>query len=191
VADTRECLACGHQNKPSAASCAACFTSLNLKLCAVCEAANALTAGKCHACGASLVDGAPVKEAPVPVAAAERLFEEVPRIRLLPLHSKAPARTGRLAGLWIVSVAVAAGGGYYFASRVPLLEATPAPSAAALHPETRAEPVQPAAQARVERITHTKAGETLEQPDVAGKAVSNPPAGCAPAVAALGLCPAR
>lgn len=261
--DTRKCPACGHQNKPGAASCARCSTSLNLKLCAACEAANPLTAEKCYECGASLVDGAPANDGPVPVpvAAAERLFEEAPRIRLLPLHPKVPARTGRFARLWIVSVAVAAGGGYYFASRAPFPVAAPGPAAAALHPEARAETLQPAAEARVEptqpvaksvsadpakrsvaqpasapkrasapvththtastgaaaaataapaaaveepaaaeaaaasytHITRTKPGETLEKPvaPLIEQPVNNQPAGCAPAVAALGLCPAK
>jgi ribosomal protein L40E len=146
--DTRECPACGHQNNLGAMSCAACFTSLNLKLCQVCEAANPLTAEKCRDCGAPLVEGAPADEVPAPVAAAERLFEEAPRIRLLPLrqHAEAPARSGRLASLWIVSVAVAAGGGYYLASRVPLPVALPAPAVDV--PQACIEPALSAPQAR-------------------------------------------
>lgn len=138
---TLECFACGHENKPGAMSCAVCSTSLNLKLCVACEAVNALGAERCHDCGAPLVEGLQVQEAPVPVQVAERLFKEMPRIRLLPLqqNSNPPVRTGRLTSLWILSVALAAGAGYYFASRAQWSVSAPGPTEIASHPEARAE----------------------------------------------------
>ena len=208
--DTRECLACGHQNKPGAMSCAACSTSLNLKLCTACEAANALIAENCYECGAPLMQRGPVNEVPTPVAAAERLFEDAPRIRLLPLqqHSRLPAAGARLASVWIVLVALAGGGGYYLASRVELPVAALAPTAAAPQPAAKAATSGPvthtgtaptaaatatAAAPSYVRITHTQPGEAVEQPvaPAAEKPINNPPAGCAPSVAALGLCPVK
>src|SRR5262245_60285456 len=196
----KECFACGHQNKPGAWSCAACSTSLNLKLCAACEAVNALAAASCHDCGASLVEDLQVQEVPAPVQAAERLFREGPRIRLLPLqqNSRPPARTRRFAGLWIVSVALAAGVGYYLASRVPSPVAASAPTDAASHPPARAGSMMPAPEApaptRAPAVTHTGAlAGAVEEPAAAAseKPVDNHPAGCAPAQAVLGLCNAN
>jgi hypothetical protein len=155
---TMECLACGHENKPGAAFCDACSTSLNLKLCAACEAVNALAADKCHDCGASLVEGVPPPlEAPAqkasepdlpvlePVEAGEHVLEEAPRRTAVPMlqHSRPPTRTGRFATLWFVSVALASGVGYYVASgQIPMLAAAPGLTAAAPEPQPRPEPVQ-------------------------------------------------
>lgn len=46
-----KCLACGYGNNPGEVSCAACGSSLDLKLCSACEAINASRAARCHACG--------------------------------------------------------------------------------------------------------------------------------------------
>jgi len=48
-----KCLACGFGNKPGDLACAACGSSLHLKLCTSCEAINASRAEQCHACGAA------------------------------------------------------------------------------------------------------------------------------------------
>ena len=295
---TRECLACGHQNKPGAFFCAACFTSLNLKLCAACEAANALAADRCHECGASLIEGVPPQEATVqkeaepdvpvaepvaepdvrgaePIEAGEHVIEQAASRIAVPMlqHSRPPTRTGRVATLWFVSIALASVAGYYLAGgQVPMLAATrkvtavepqaspepvrawegpietvPPPSPAAksvpqrpakppvaqaapVHKRapasgvthTRASPTgsaiaataapaaavvepapagaavseaplpQAAAEPAHARVTHTKPSRPPEQPvEPVSPTPDNRPAGCAPSVAALGLCPAR
>ena len=53
AAAVTKCLACGFGNKPGDLACAACGSSLHLKLCASCEAINASRAEQCHACGAA------------------------------------------------------------------------------------------------------------------------------------------
>src|SRR5207237_1573244 len=50
---TLKCLACAHDNKVGDQSCAACGSSLDLKLCSACEAVNASSAERCHGCGAA------------------------------------------------------------------------------------------------------------------------------------------
>ena len=115
---TLKCLACGYGNKAGDEACAACSSSLNLKLCGACEAVNAARAEKCHGCGAPLAEEVPV-EVPVleTLAAEEKSFatEPPPRkslpMRLRVIDMNATARTSRFAGVWVVSVAVAAAGG--------------------------------------------------------------------------------
>lgn len=48
----QKCLACGYTNQGAEELCAACGSSLRLKLCAGCEAINGSGAERCHACGA-------------------------------------------------------------------------------------------------------------------------------------------
>lgn len=50
------CLACDRENTSVEESCAACGTSLSLKLCGACEAVNDRAAKHCHDCGAELVE---------------------------------------------------------------------------------------------------------------------------------------
>jgi len=50
----QKCLACGHTNRGGEDLCAACGSSLHLKLCTACEAINATGAERCHACSAAL-----------------------------------------------------------------------------------------------------------------------------------------
>src|SRR3954462_3112219 len=54
----RSCLACGHENQATDKVCAACGSTLNLRLCTACEAINSEAAETCHACGAPCVDRA-------------------------------------------------------------------------------------------------------------------------------------
>ena len=61
-----KCIACGHGNGAGELSCQACGSSLDLKLCASCEAINAMKAERCHACGAQFM--APINGRMVPVA---------------------------------------------------------------------------------------------------------------------------
>src|SRR3977135_1287769 len=46
------CLSCEHDNPAGAKFCAACGSTLNLKLCKQCEAINEGAAQRCHNCGA-------------------------------------------------------------------------------------------------------------------------------------------
>jgi len=48
----QKCLACSYTNQGAEELCAACGSSLRLKLCAGCEAINGSGAERCHACGA-------------------------------------------------------------------------------------------------------------------------------------------
>src|SRR4051812_17158808 len=59
----RKCIACGNENASDVESCAACGSSLDLKLCPACEAINGATADRCHACGDVFVSDA--REAPI------------------------------------------------------------------------------------------------------------------------------
>src|SRR6266480_3881299 len=45
------CLSCEHDNPAGAKFCAACGSTLNLKLCKQCEAINEGAAQRCHNCG--------------------------------------------------------------------------------------------------------------------------------------------
>ena len=109
---TLKCLACGHENKAGDEACASCATSLNVKLCASCEAINAANAEKCHACGAEL------RPEPASAAAQEtvEVIEEMASRRpLASMHDYAWQRKTavgvRRAGALMVFVLVFIAGG--------------------------------------------------------------------------------
>src|SRR6266567_1661626 len=87
------CNFCAHGNPEGSKFCNECGSSLNLSLCCRCEAINAVSAERCHQCGAPLSSGdpegmeipatalleiahsaerAPTKGDPVPISVAER-----------------------------------------------------------------------------------------------------------------------
>jgi hypothetical protein len=88
-----ECLACGHENKPGDKFCAQCASSLDLRLCSVCEAMNA-NSDACYKCGADL---RAEPQAPVPV-----LSDRTSRVFALSTNK-------RLAVLFVVPIVLLAG----------------------------------------------------------------------------------
>lgn len=122
---TLKCLACGQENKVGDESCAACSSSLNLKLCSACEAVNASAAKRCHACGAEF---GPEAAAPAAVEESTVFFvqavaeKSLPATRRLSDAPRAPARRGR-AVAWTLAIALAAGAGYaYYRHDLPALQ---------------------------------------------------------------------
>ena len=118
---TLKCLACGHDNKVGDESCVSCSSSLNLRLCSVCEAINAHSAKHCHSCkvefGAEPEVAATLEADPLPRELEAQ--EAVPAARMLPAAWRLAAEQARKRStksavtLWALPL-VAAGAGYYF-----------------------------------------------------------------------------
>lgn len=179
---TMKCLACGQENKAGEASCTACSASLDLKLCATCEAINAQDAGRCHGCGAGFGPG------PVEFLPADRSLPSAWVISGEP----GPRSRELRAALWFVPVlAAAAFTGYHYVYGVAEARQTvvstppvaPAPDLQMIElkvaPELAVkpvaeEPVKKAASTRVvPRVTHTRG------PDSAAFGGGTKPAGAA------------
>lgn len=140
-----KCIACGHGNGAGELSCQACGSSLDLKLCASCEAINAMKAERCHACGAQFM--APVNGRMVPVAMTYTI--------------DAPRRRGRRArvlfGVLVIAGALVLAYRYYGGSLSPALQAMqtkpslptpqPAPMQAAVMEAPKAMPAKEAPKA--------------------------------------------
>ena len=118
---TLKCLACGHDNKVGDESCSSCSSSLNLRLCSVCEAINAHSAKHCHSCKAEFggePEVAATLEADAPPREGEAQ-EAVPAGKMLPAAWRLAAEQARKRStksavtLWALPL-VAAGAGYYF-----------------------------------------------------------------------------
>ena len=128
-----ECLACGYENKAADKFCAQCASSLDLKLCRVCEAVNANGDASCYKCGAELL-AAP--QVPVSVQGEAKVSDPTS-----PAYGLSTSR--HVAKLFAVPIVLLAGtvalfDGMTFSSR------TEVPSiASAQAPEPRAEPSHP------------------------------------------------
>jgi hypothetical protein len=120
---TLKCLACGHDNSVGDESCSSCSSSLNLRLCSVCEAINANGAERCHSCNAEF---GPEPEVATPLEAdappEQGLAQEVPPVvKYLPAAWRMAAERARkrsakyTAALWLVSVLAAGLGSYFYA----------------------------------------------------------------------------
>ena len=131
-----KCVACGHENQATDNACAACGSTLNLRICTACEAINSQSAQSCHACGAAFAEGpATVIEETVRAAPGEMagrtgrmpmLFEQVAAPR--------PAyRVARMAVVVLPLVALGYGAGYLYRGK----------SAAPIAPEKQTEPATP------------------------------------------------
>ena len=112
---TLKCLACGQDNKIGDESCTSCSSSLNLRLCSICEAINAHSAQGCHSCGAQFSPEVEV------TSSVEQVAREAPADeKVLPSAwvrgAEQATRRGRraTAALWLVPALAVAGGTYYF-----------------------------------------------------------------------------
>lgn len=172
-----KCIACGHGNGAGELSCQACGSSLDLKLCASCEAINAMKAERCHACGAQFM--APINGRMVPVAMTYTI--------------DAPRRRGRRAlalfGTLVIAGALVLAYRYYGEALGRALQAmqtppsSPAPQPAAqLAAHTPPAPVQAAVSEAPKEAP--KAAPVKEAPKAA-------PAKEAPKVAAVAVRPAE
>jgi double zinc ribbon protein len=127
-----ECLACGHENKAGDKFCAQCASSLDLKLCSVCEAINA-NSDACYKCGADL-RGEP--QAPVSVQdqslPANRLSNRTSRVFAL-------STSKRLAVLFVVPIVLLAGTVALFNGGTLSSDTGPTSTALAPAPEDRTE----------------------------------------------------
>jgi hypothetical protein len=98
-----ECLACGHENKPGDKFCAQCASSLDLKLCSVCEAMNASADVRCYKCGGPLW-AEPQAPVPVPVQneslPANRMSKGVMLLFFVPIVLLAGTVAFFNAGIW-------------------------------------------------------------------------------------------
>src|SRR5690348_4276710 len=74
------CVACGHENRSADNACAACGSTLNLRICPACEAINSQSAEKCHACGGAFAEA--------PATGVEETVRAAP--------GEMPGRTGRM-----------------------------------------------------------------------------------------------
>jgi hypothetical protein len=204
-----KCLACGHNNKVGDESCASCSSSLNLRLCSACEAINANNAERCHSCGAQFDPEEKVLPAAwvagaeqavlrsrriaaalwlVPVLAAGGLgyyFFGTPQAA--PVAKIAPVAVGKIAPASVPAVEKKS-------AVEPKRAAAPvthtrtggvAPPRVQPTPTAVSEPA-PVAEERRIRVTHTK-GELAAVPEPVAPAPKSE-TGCAPSVAALGLC---
>ena len=120
---TLKCLACGHDNSVGDQSCSSCSSSLNLRLCSVCEAINANSAERCHSCKAEF-RAEPEIVTPLKADAPPGggLAQEAPPVaKYLPAAWRIAAARGRkrrtkvAAALWLVSVLAAGLGSYFYA----------------------------------------------------------------------------
>jgi len=112
-----KCVACGHENQPTENACAACGSTLNLRVCTACEAINSQSARTCHACGAAFAEGpATVVEETVRAAPGE-LSGRIGRMPMLFEQAAAPRPAYRMAKMAIVVLPLLAlgyGAGYLY-----------------------------------------------------------------------------
>ena len=134
-----ECLACGHGNKPGDKFCAECASSLDLKLCGICEAMNANGDARCYKCGAALWSEpqAPVlvQDESLPV---KRLSDRTSRVFALSTRT-------RLTVLFVVPIVLLAGTVALFNGGTLPSDTEPTSTVLAPTPEARTEgwgPVQ-------------------------------------------------
>jgi hypothetical protein len=161
---TLKCLACGYDNNVGDESCKSCSSSLNLRLCSVCEAINAHSAQHCHSCKVEFgaePEGAATLEADAPPREGEAQ-DAAPVGRMLPAAWRLAAEQARKRStksavtLWVLPL-VAAGAGYYFyavsqapqkpqvGAKVEASQKSPAPAA-----QAEAAPREPAKPQTVE-----------------------------------------
>jgi hypothetical protein len=119
---TFKCLACGHDNNVGDESCSSCSSSLNLKLCSVCEAINAHSAEHCHGCKADFRPAPEITTLEADAPPAGGLAQEGPPVaKYLPTAWRMAAERARkrstklAAALWLVSVLAAGLGSYFYA----------------------------------------------------------------------------
>jgi hypothetical protein len=117
TATKMKCVACGHENQATDNACAACGSTLNLRVCPACEAINNQSAQKCHACGAAFAEGpATVIEETVRAAPGE-IPGRIGRMPMLFEQMAAPRPAYRMARMAIVVVPLLAlgyGAGYFY-----------------------------------------------------------------------------
>jgi len=120
------CLSCEHDNPAGAKFCAACGSTLNLKLCKQCEAINEGGAQRCHNCGtqfpaqSAAPAQSPAKQSGVAVAARApdlRAIESASSLAAGPLSTRQALRARRVALprklLSTLLLAVVAGSAYH------------------------------------------------------------------------------
>ena len=173
---TLKCLACGQDNKIGDESCTSCSSSLNLRLCSVCEAINANSAEGCHSCGAQFSPEGEVASSVEQVAQEAPPYEKVlPSAWVLGAEQATRRSRRATAALWLVPVLAVAGATYYFygapqaapkqAAVVPLAPAAAAQVSAVRPVEVKTAPApQPEARTAFEPkralapVTHTRTG---------------------------------
>ena len=132
---TLQCLACGHTNNVGDESCASCATSLNVRLCNLCEAISAGAAERCHSCGTEFRDAA---RAPSPMEQTTKPYDQPVPDKALPAvwrFSDEPLKASRpfTALLVLQTIIIVAGGlAFYFYGK-PF--ALPPASTSALAPQ--------------------------------------------------------
>jgi hypothetical protein len=209
---TLECLACGHVNPAGEASCGGCSASLQLQLCAACEAINADDARRCHSCGA-------------PFGAENAVMPAGRRLMAAWVISGEPAASRKAslsAAMWLVPIFAAAGLSFHLygtadSARAPIIEhahAAPAPPPVtetveplAVSIELKHAPVEApfepkmtpfakvgAPEGDVPRVTHTRGMPAQPVPvgaDSDAATGASVPKGCPASVSALKLCDSR
>jgi hypothetical protein len=159
-----KCVACGHENQASDNACAACGSTLNLRVCPACEAINNQSAQKCHACGAALAEGpATVVEETVRAAPGDMpgrigrmpmLFEQTP--------SRPAYRMAKTAIVVLPLLALGYGAGYFYRGK----SAAPASTA----PQRQAEAASPKVVQRDSTTPTAQAEATAPKAVVGGTA---------------------
>ena len=181
------CLSCEHDNPAGARFCAACGSTLNLKLCKQCEAINDGGAQRCHNCGrqfparAAAPAQSPAKQSRVAVAAGApdlRVIESASSLVAGPLSTRQPLRAGRVGPprklLSALLLAVIAGSAYhlYRQSAVgPNAIAAGAADAAVAASATSAPTVR-AAQSSVTHTNRVATGPIAPHPDTKSTAAA-------------------
>jgi double zinc ribbon protein len=175
------CLSCEHDNQAGAKFCAACGSTLNLKLCKQCEAINDGAAQHCHNCGAQFPAQSaasaqsPVKQPGVTVAAGApdlRAIESESSLVAGSLSPRQAVQSGRVGPsrklLSALLLAVIAGSAYHLyrqSGSGPNAIAAGAADASVVESATSALPVRPA-QPSVTHTNRVATGSIEPRPDI-------------------------
>jgi ribosomal protein L40E len=174
------CLSCEHDNPAGAKFCAACGSTLNLKLCKQCEAINDGGAQRCHHCGtqfpaqSAAPAQSPAKQSGVAVAAGApdlRVIESASSLVAGPLSTRQALRAERagpprklLSALLLAVIAASAYHLYRQSAVGPNAIAAGVADAAVVEPATSALSVR-AAQSSVTHTNRVATGPIAARPD--------------------------